>query len=289
MNVGVVGNTRYRDLRNVLRELKRLAPARDITLFTEEDLVPMWDEVVPPVTGAALDALLAFGGDGTLLRGARLVQGREIPILGFNLGRVGFLTWASHNDIAPALDALVSGELAVDRRQVLSSSIVSANGEVQPLSKSLNDVTIHKAGVARVVRLDVTIEGETIGPYSADGIIISTPTGSTAYSLSAGGPIVVPGVQAMVVTPICAHTLAVRPVVVPAHYTVTVEPLPPWGEEDLLVSLDGQTSARLHPGDRVEIRRAPMAVLLARFDQQEYFHRMRQKLHWGDLSDRTLD
>ena len=99
----------------------------------------------------------------------------------------------------------------------------------------------------------------------------------------------VPGVQAMVVTPICAHTLAVRPVVVPAHYTVTVEPLPPWGEEDLLVSLDGQTSARLHPGDRVEIRRAPMAVLLARFDQQEYFHRMRQKLHWGDLSDRTLD
>ncbi len=289
MNVGVVGNTRYRDLRNVLRELKRLAPARDITLFTEEDLVPMWDEVVPPVTGAALDALLAFGGDGTLLRGARLVQGREIPILGFNLGRVGFLTWASHNDIAPALDALVSGELAVDRRQVLSSSIVSANGEVQPLSNSLNDVTIHKAGVARVVRLDVTIEGETIGPYSADGIIISTPTGSTAYSLSAGGPIVVPGVQAMVVTPICAHTLAVRPVVVPAHYTVTVEPLPPWGEEDLLVSLDGQTSAQLHPGDRVEIRRAPMAVLLARFDQQEYFHRMRQKLHWGDLSDRTLD
>ena len=289
MNVGVVGNTRYRDLRNVLRELKRLAPARDITLFTEEDLVPMWDEVVPPGTGAALDALLAFGGDGTLLRGARLVQGREIPILGFNLGRVGFLTWASHNDIAPALDALVSGELAVDRRQVLSSSIVSANGEVQPLSNSLNDVTIHKAGVARVVRLDVTIEGETIGPYSADGIIISTPTGSTAYSLSAGGPIVVPGVQAMVVTPICAHTLAVRPVVVPAHYTVTVEPLPPWGEEDLLVSLDGQTSARLHPGDRVEIRRAPMAVLLARFDQQEYFHRMRQKLHWGDLSDRTLD
>lgn len=289
MNVGVVGNTRYRDLRNVLRELKQLAPARNITLYTEEDLVPLWDEAVPPVTGAALDALLSFGGDGTLLRGARLVQGREIPILGFNLGRVGFLTWASYDDLAPALDALVSGELAVDRRQVLSSSIVGADGEVQPLSNSLNDVTIHKAGVARVVRLDVTIEGETIGPYSADGIIVSTPTGSTAYSLSAGGPIVVPGVQAMVVTPICAHTLAVRPVVVPAHYTVTVEPLPPWGEEDLLVSLDGQTSARLHPGDKVEIRRAPMAVLLARFDEQEYFHRMRQKLHWGDLSDRTLD
>lgn len=289
MNVGVVGNTRYRDLRNVLRELKRLAPARNITLFTEEDLVPLWDEVVPPVTGAALDALLAFGGDGTLLRGARLVQSREIPILGFNLGRVGFLTWASYDDLAPALDALVSGKLAVDRRQVLSSSILSPNGDVQPLPNSLNDVTVRKGGVARVVRLDVTIEGETIGPYSADGIIVATPTGSTAYSLSAGGPIVVPGVQAMVVTPICAHTLAVRPVVVPAHYTVVVEPLPPWAEEDLLVSLDGQTSVRLHPGDQVEIRRAPTAVLLARFDEQEYFHRMRQKLHWGDLSDRTLD
>ena len=104
------------------------------------------------------------------------------------------------------------------------ASIVGANGDLQPLPNALNDVAIHKAGVARVVRLDVRIEGESIGPYSADGIVIATPTGSTAYSLSAGGPIVVPGVQAMVVTPICAHTLAVRPVVVPAHYAVAVEP-----------------------------------------------------------------
>jgi NAD+ kinase len=289
MNVGVVANTRYGDLRNVLRELRRLAPARGITLFTEEDLVPVWDDEVPPITGAALDALVAFGGDGTLLRGARLLQGREIPILGFNLGRVGFLTWAGIGDLAPALDALVSGDLVIDRRQVLSPRIVSADGEIQPLHHTLNDVAVHKGGVARVVRLNVIIEGEIIGPYSADGIIIATPTGSTAYSLSAGGPIIVPGVQGMVVTPICAHTLAVRPVVVPAHYSIIVEPLPPWGEEDLLVSLDGQTSARLHPGDRVEIRRAPTAVMLARFGGQEFFNRMRQKLNWGDLSDRSLD
>lgn len=289
MNVGVVGNTRYRDLSNVLRELRRLAASRNINLFTEEELVPLWEEAVPPVAGAALDALLAFGGDGTLLRGARLVQSLEIPILGFNLGRLGFLTFASSEHLAEALDALVAGDLVLDRRQVLAPSIHSANGEVHALHHSLNDVAVHKGGVARVVRLNVIIEGETIGPYSADGIIISTPTGSTAYSLSAGGPIVVPGVQAMVVTPICAHTLAVRPVVVPAHYTVTVEPLPPWGEEDLLVSLDGQTSARLHPGDRVEIRRAPTAVLLAHFGNQPYFQRMRDKLQWGDLSNRTYD
>ena len=289
MNVGVVGNTRYGDLRSVLRELRQLAPDRGINLFTEEDLVPMWDEPVPPVTGAALDALLTFGGDGTLLRGARLVYSHEIPILGFNLGRVGFLNWASYNDLGPALDALVSGKLTIDRRQVLAPSIVSANGDLQPLPSALNDVAVHKGGVARVVRLNVIIEGEIIGPYSGDGIIIATPTGSTAYSLSAGGPIIVPGVQGMVVTPICAHTLAVRPVVVPAHYSITVEPLPPWGEEDLLVSLDGQTSATLQPGDRVEIRRAPTAVMLARFGDQDFFHRLRQKLHWGDLSDRTLD
>jgi len=289
MNVGVVGNTRHEGLRDVLRELKRLAPARGISLFTEEQLVQLWDEPVPPVAGAALDALVAFGGDGTLLRGARLVQSREIPILGFNLGRVGFLTWASCADLAPALDALAAGDLPVDRRQVLAPRIYNSNGDVKALPNTLNDVAVHKGGVARVVRVNVIIEGEIIGPYSADGIVVATPTGSTAYSLSAGGPIVVPGVQAMVVTPICAHTLAVRPVVVPAHYTVTIDPLPPYGEEDLLVSLDGQTSATLQPGDRVEIRRAPTAVLLARFGDQKYFHRMRAKLHWGDLSDRTLD
>jgi NAD+ kinase len=124
-----------------------------------------------------------------------------------------------------------------------------------------------------------------VGPYSADGIIVATPTGSTAYSLSAGGPIVVPGVDAIVVTAICPHTLAVRPLVVPAHAQVAVEPIPPW-TEDVLVSFDGQVGTTMQPGDRLVAQRADHAVLLVRLGPEGFFARMRKKLQWGDLSDR---
>ncbi len=123
---------------------------------------------------------------------------------------------------------------------------------------AVNDVAVHKGGVARVVRVNVFIQGENVGPYSADGIIVATPTGSTAYSLSAGGPIVVPGVEAMVVTPIAAHTLAVRPLVVPATYRIVIEPMEGWSE-DLLVSFDGQTGSALAPGESVDVRRPIIA------------------------------
>jgi NAD+ kinase len=150
---------------------------------------------------------------------------------------------------------------------------------------AVNDIAIHKGGVARVVRINVFINGENVGPYSADGLVIATPTGSTAYSLSAGGPIVVPGVEAMVVTPIAAHTLAVRPLVVPATYRIVVEPISGWAD-DLLVSFDGQTGTTLAPGEKVDVRRADNRVCLIRLGGDGFFSRMRQKLHWGDLSDR---
>ena len=150
---------------------------------------------------------------------------------------------------------------------------------------AVNDVAVHKGGVARVVRVNVFIQGENVGPYSADGIIVATPTGSTAYSLSAGGPIVVPGVEAMVVTPIAAHTLAVRPLVVPATYRIVIEPMEGWSE-DLLVSFDGQTGSALAPGESVDVRRADHRVCLIRLGGDGFFGRMRQKLHWGDLSGR---
>jgi NAD+ kinase len=150
---------------------------------------------------------------------------------------------------------------------------------------AVNDVAVHKGGVARVVRVNVFINGENVGPYSADGIIVATPTGSTAYSLSAGGPIVVPGVEAMVVTPIAAHTLAVRPLVVPGTYRIVIEPMEGWAD-DLLVSFDGQTGTTLAPGESVDVRRADHRVCLIRLGGDGFFGRMRQKLHWGDLSER---
>ena len=173
----------------------------------------------------------------------------------------------------------------IERRQALQAAIKDGEGNHRVSQLAVNDVAVHKGGVARVVRVNVFIQGENVGPYSADGIIVASPTGSTAYSLSAGGPIVVPGVEAIIVTPIAAHTLAVRPLVVPATYRIVIEPMAGWAD-DLLVSFDGQTGSTIAPGESVDVRRADHRVCLIRLDGDGFFSRMRQKLHWGDLSER---
>lgn len=287
MRVGVVGNPRYADLKAVLNQLAALAPGRGMSLLTEPSLVPLWDETLPLLDQDLLDAMIAFGGDGTLLRGARLLRGREVPILGINLGRVGFLTTATREEMLPALDALVAGRYLLERRLSLHATIISDEGGVRSEQLALNDVVVHKSGVARVVRIRVSVDGEDLGPYSSDGVVVASPTGSTAYSLSAGGPIVAPGVEAMIITPVCAHTLAVRPVVVPPDATICAEPMSP-GAEDLLVSYDGQLGTTLAAGDQVYVRRARSCVMLVRLGSEGYFTRMRQKLNWGDLSEREV-
>jgi NAD+ kinase len=287
MKVGIVGNPRYRDLRTVLEHVAVVAPQRGITLYSEPRLEPFWNREIPSFDGINLDALLTFGGDGTLLRGARLLGARETPILGVNLGRVGFLTTVTRDTLDPALEALVIGRYEIERRQALRAAIRDPEGETRATQMAVNDVAVHKGGVARVIRVNVYIQGENVGPYSADGIIVATPTGSTAYSLSAGGPIVVPGVEAMVVTPIAAHTLAVRALVVPATYRIVIEPMAGWAD-DLLVSFDGQTGTTLAPGESVDVCRADHRVCLIRLGGEGFFERMRQKLHWGDLSGREI-
>lgn len=287
MKVGIVGNPRYADLKAVLSYVAETAAGRGLSLHSEPRLDSFWNRDVPSFESVDLDALITFGGDGTLLRGARLLAGRETPILGVNLGRVGFLTSATRDSLDAALDALVAGKYQTERRQALRASIRDAEGETRSTQMAVNDVAVHKGGVARVIRVNVFIQGENVGPYSADGIIVATPTGSTAYSLSAGGPIVVPGVEAIIVTPIAAHTLAVRPLVVPATYRIVIEPIAGWSD-DLLVSFDGQTGTTLAPGESVDVCRADHRVCLIRLGGEGFFGRMRQKLHWGDLSGREL-
>lgn len=288
MNVGIVGNPSYRDLGHLLASVARAASRLGLTVYTEERLRPLWPAPppAPPLDGSVpLDCLLTLGGDGTLLRGARLLNGANTPILGVNLGRVGFLTSASAQTLEWALDALVRKAYATEARLTLTAAIENAQGQPREPSVVLNDVVVHKAGVARVVRLRVSVDGDEVGQYSADGIIVATPTGSTAYSLSAGGPIVVPSVDAIVVTAICPHTLAVRPLVLPSQSVVTVEPIPPWTEE-VLVSFDGQVSATIQAGERLVARRGDHAVMLVRLGAETFFARLRKKLQWGDLSDR---
>lgn len=289
MNVGVVGNPSYHDLRSLLARLAAAAPRLGFTLFTEERLVEYWPGPKPEVFTPAdhLACLLTFGGDGTLLRGARLLDGAPTPILGINVGRVGFLATASAQNLDWVLDAAARGAYTIEPRLTLAATVLDEKSGQRPQPISLNDVVVHKGGVARVLRFRVLVDGEEVGAYSADGIIVASPTGSTAYSLSAGGPIVAHGVDAIVVTAICPHTLAVRPLVLPSQSTVTIEPIPPWSDtEEIVLSLDGQLGSTLQAGHRVQVRRAERPVLLGRLGPEGFFARLRRKLNWGDLSDR---
>ena len=288
-SIALLGRHTDERVADSMRLLARHLLGRGVTVLVEEhidgQIFPQGVTRVPQQEFATRARLvIAIGGDGTMLYAAHLVARHDVPLLGVNRGRLGFLTDVSPDDMLARLDEVLSGRYAEDRRTLLDARLVRVGREDVTLT-ALNDVVLHKGGVARVVRLRVAVDGEEVGHYSADGIIVSTPTGSTAYSLSAGGPIVVPGVDAIVITAICPHTLGVRPLVVPADRVVTVEPLAPHAD-DIIVSFDGQSSVTLAPGSRLLVRRGDRRVQLVRLGPEGYFARMRKKLQWGDLSDR---
>jgi NAD+ kinase len=286
MNVGLVGNRRYRPLADLLSRLAAEAPRLGVSLVLEPQLA----EMVEGTTGTPLheaphlDVILSLGGDGTLLRAARIGCLRGIPVLGINLGHLGFLAGAGPETAEDALARLKRREFTVEPRLALAVRV----GDEGPQALAVNDVVVHKGGVARVIRLSVAVDGEQVGTYSADGIIVATPTGSTAYSLSSGGPIVVPSVDCIVITAISPHTLAVRPLVVPASAAIAINVLDPVPRPDeLLVSIDGQATSHILPHQTVTIVKAQQPVLLAHLSDESFFHRLRRKLAWGDLSERS--
>lgn len=284
--VGVVGHPRYAEVFSIVERVLAFAEREGVDLWFEEGLLPVGVEGRPltPEILPRLDLLLTLGGDGTLLRGARTVIPHEVPVLGVNLGHLGFLTAAGPEELEEALSLALAGEVVLDERMTLEVRAEGADGSHRGSYLALNDAVLHKGGVARVIRFSMHAHGQTVGNYSADGIIFSTPTGSTAYSLSAGGPIVSPVVDCIIATPICPHTLAVRPLVLPADETVSVEVLSPTGE--LILTLDGQEGTALSPGDRVVVRRGAHPVRLVRFPGQSFFSTLRRKLRWGDLEER---
>jgi NAD+ kinase len=288
MILGVTGNPRYEGLGELLGRVAGARQALGFTVQSEPDLEDLWPEPVPPLSldGTRPDMLMCFGGDGTLLRTVRLVGPRRIPIIGVKIGRVGFLTTATPATLDEALRQISAGKYYVEPHRGLSAAIVDPRGRICRHASALNDVVVHKAGVARVIRLRVVTGDEEIGAFASDGLIVATPTGSTAYSLSAGGPVVVPSVDALVVTPICPHTLAVRPIVVPGSSRITIELLPPFGEEEVLVSSDGQVGEPLGEGMKVEVTLGTYEALLVRLETEGFFSRMRRALQWGDLTDR---
>jgi NAD+ kinase len=281
MRLGVIGHQGYDELPGILETLFRLAPALDIQPYLEQGLHEVAGKGARLEDPAHLDALVTLGGDGTLLRGARYLDGKDIPILGVNLGRLGFLTSCQSEDFEAALKNLAGGEYVAQPRMALSARAIDASGEARKQWRALNDFVLHKGGFARVVRLNIFVDGESIGQYAADGVVISTPTGSTAYSLSAGGPVVVPTVESIIITPVSPHTLAIRSLVIPADAEVTIE-----AEEsptELLVTVDGQVGTNFVKGEKLKVRRADNPVRIVRFPGTTFFERMQVKLGWGGL------
>jgi NAD+ kinase len=230
-----------------------------------------------------VDLVIVLGGDGTLLAMAdRIGQaGRDIPILGVNFGSLGFLTEIRIDELYPSLDAVLNGTARYDERLMLHAEAARA-GHAPDRRIVLNDVVFTKTALSRMIELSVSVSGSFVTRVKADGLIIASPTGSTAYNLAAGGPIVHPVVDALVLTPIAPHTLTNRPVVIPASAVVEVQPLVESEGEDVFVTYDGQTGYALRQGDVVRVRRAEQTLRLVRAPARTYFEVLREKLKWGE-------
>jgi NAD+ kinase len=235
-----------------------------------------------PVLVAGVDLLLVLGGDGTLLSVAdcAVEANVEVPILGVNFGGLGFLTEATLPELYPSLEAALTGAARVEERMMLRATTVRG-GQPLPDHLALNDVVITKAARARMTDLSVFVGEEFVTRVKADGLIVATPTGSTAYNLAAGGPIVQPVVDAIVLTPIAPHMLTNRPIVIPASSIVRVQPMMAERDE-LYVTMDGQAGYQLQAGDEVRISRAIRKVRLLRPSPRSYFDVLRQKLKWNE-------
>jgi NAD+ kinase len=241
-----------------------------------------WTVVDRDAIGHDVDLVIAFGGDGTLLNAASAIAHStdDTPILGVNLGHLGFLAEVQRSEIVGALEALASKRYTTETRLMLRGRVLRGDHAAAE-RLALNDVVITRGALSRMIELDVAADGQAVCHVKADGLIVATATGSTAYNLSAGGPIVHPGVDALVLTPIAPHTLTNRPLVLPAATSVTIRPiLDP--QSDVVLTFDGQYGVPLESGDRVEVGRASRVLKLVHISPRTHFDMLREKLKWGD-------
>jgi NAD+ kinase len=240
-----------------------------------------WVTAARDTLTSGVDVVLAFGGDGTLLEAAGVVAHNrsDAPLVGVNLGRLGFLTEIDRSELTAMLDDLVHGRGRIETRLMLEGRIESPAGS--PVERlALNDIVVTRSALSRMTEMDITVDGQFVSDVKADGLIVATATGSTAYNLSAGGPIVHPSLDAIVLTPIAPHTLTHRPLVLPASAAITLRPTID-AQAEVIVTFDGQYGIRLSPEDLVHVRRAIRPLRLLRTSSRTYFEMLRQKLKWG--------
>ena len=286
--VGIIIKRNKPEVISFTRGLAEWFSPKRIDVYLEE---AMRDLFSPPLSAPFLhfirredfpshvEMVIVLGGDGTLLSVARMVWNHGIPILGVNFGGLGFLTEISLEEIYPVLERVLQGDYGTNPRDVLKASVVRRG---KPLAEFtvLNDAVINKGALARIIELEITIDEEYLTTFQSDGMIISTPTGSTAYNLSAGGPIVYPSLHNLIITPICPHTLTNRPIVIPND--VRVRAILKSKQEEVTLTLDGQQGFPLEFEDVVEVQKAEGQILLIQSPYRHYFKLLREKLKWGE-------
>jgi NAD+ kinase len=282
-NIGIISRPRRSSLTEVAPPLLSWLEARGIHVAYDQETASSLPE---PSEGrsreqvaAASELLLVLGGDGTLLAAARVAAPRGIPILPINMGSLGFLTSFMLEELYPALEDILAGRLTISERVMLHAELERGD-KILDKQTVLNEVVINKGALARMIELELSIDGVFVCRYRADGLIVASPTGSTAYSLSAGGPIVHPSVESFIITPICPHTLSDRPVVV--GDTSIIEVKLSAGTESVFLTLDGQKGIPLQATDRVRISRAQQLLKLIQTPNKSYFEILRNKLKWGE-------
>ena len=298
--VGIIANPARPVVAGLIPELVRLVTSRSGKPTLAADLAATAGEAAARGECVVVDSderavedvdwVIAIGGDGTLLKTARLVGASGTPILGVNSGKLGFMMQTTPGDLDDALERVFDGRYTLDKRLVLEGRIANgmlagtvaadADQDVADAFSALNDIVIDKGAICRVIELGIYINDEYVNDVMADGLIVSTPTGSTAYSLAAGGPILAPDMEAIVVSPICPHTLSNRAMVLAARDRIRIEVRA--DHPDLLLTVDGQENVVIQPGSTVELYRADHTIHLIRFTDRSFYDVLRTKLKWGE-------
>jgi NAD+ kinase len=286
--IGIIAKKNKPEAAAIVRNLVEWLRPRKIKVYIEGEMGKLlsptlaagcWEPIDREEVPTGVEMIVVLGGDGTLLSVARQVWNRNIPILGVNLGGLGFLTEITLDELYPVLEKVLQDDFTINEREVLNAGVIRSGKRVAEFIV-LNDAVINKGALARIIDLETTIDDEYLSTFRSDGLIISTPTGSTAYNLSAGGPIVYPSLHTIIITPICPHTLTIRPIIIPDD--VKIRALLKSSNEEVTLTLDGQQGFTLEFEDVVEVRKAEGRILLIKSPYRHYFELLREKLKWGE-------
>ena len=279
--VGIIANVAKEKSPSCTASLRDWLLARGLVVYLEEGIaakIGAAHGVEKGKLGSLVDLLVVFGGDGTILRTARLFIDRDVPIVGINLGAFGYLTEVNLSEMFSAMELILTGEFQIEKRMMLD---VDINGGEETFRGGtvLNDVVINRGNLSRIVELETTVDERYMTTFKADGLIIATPTGSTAYSLAAGGPIVFPELHSIIINPICPHTLTNRPILLPENAEIKVTLWTP--EQGATLTLDGQVSFTVKSGDTISVRKSQHVTTLVSSPHRNYLEILRTKLGWG--------